>query len=177
MIDNMCSFNIDVYGCSSKDGEYKKIKTEKSANIAVIPGRSIKSYIKIVITGMKKNKIINSISVYAEYAETDNIELLSTPERSGTFTSMIYDIGANINFMPITPDYEINERGKVDFYYRGARENKNTIVFTDWYKINSGDNEKYNHILNNYRFVQFRTNIKSQDTEVSIKDFVIKIIE
>ena len=29
MIDNMYSFNIDVYGCSSKDGEYKKIKTVK----------------------------------------------------------------------------------------------------------------------------------------------------
>lgn len=177
MIDNMYSFNIDVYGCSSKDGEYKKIKTVKSANIVIITGRNIKSYIKVVITGIDKNKIINSISVYAEYAETDSIELLSTPERSGTFTSMIYDIGADINFMPISPDYEINKKGKVDFYYRGARENKNTIVFTDWYKINIGDNEKYNHILNNYRFVQFRTNIKSQDTEVSIKDFVIRIIE
>ena len=68
MIDNMCSFNIDVYGCSSKDGEYKKIKTVKSANIVIITGRNIKSYIKVVITGIDKNKIIKK--------EDDNEKLL-----------------------------------------------------------------------------------------------------
>ena len=70
----------------------------------------------------------------------------------------------------------INNSGIVEFYYRGARENKNTVVFTDWYIMNNKKNESYNHVLNNYRFVQFKVKIKSSSTEVSIKDFIIKII-
>ena len=78
--------------------------------------------------------------------------------------------------MPVLPDYTINNSGIVEFYYRGARENKNTVVFTDWYIMNNKKNESYNHVLNNYRFVQFKVKIKSSSTEVSIKDFIIKII-
>lgn len=177
MLDNMSLFNIEVYGCSSKDGTYKKIKSEKNTNVLTISARQTKSYIKVVITDISKNKLINSISVYAKYAETnDGAELTSTPNQHGTLTSMIYDIGSNAKFMPITPDYSINERGKAEFYYRGARENKNTVVFTDWYKINTGDDEKYNHVLDNYRLIQFKVNINSQDTEIAIKNFAIKIV-
>lgn len=177
MLDNMCLFDIDVYGSSTKNGTYRRIKKEKSTNIAIVENINVKSYIKVIVNSKEKNKIINNISIYAEYVETTNgVELLSTPNISGTFTSMIYDIGASTNIMPVLPDYTINNSGIVEFYYRGARENKNTVVFTDWYIMNNKKNESYNHVLNNYRFIQFKAKIKSSSTEVSIKDFIIKII-
>lgn len=177
-LGEMKDFNIEILGSSTKDGSYKSIKTVKSTNLVQVPKGSLKNYIKVRLFGIEKNKVVSNISVYAEYAEiSTSTELTSTAYTNGTFTSKVYDLGANNSFMALWPDCEINTEAAVSFYYRGARENKNTTVFTDWYKMNSKDNESYNHVLNDYRFIQFKAELNSPDVEVKLSNFLIKVVD
>lgn len=177
-VDSMKGFNIEILASATKNGTYKTIKSVKSTNSIQIPKGSIKNYVKVKLTSGPKGQVVSNISVYAEYAEiSSGTELISTANQKGTFTSKVYDLGSNNKFMALWPDCKINTEATVAFYYRGARENKNTTVFTDWYRMNSKDNENYNHVLEDYRFVQFKAEINSPEAEIAMSNFLIKVVE
>ena len=71
-------------------------------------------------------------------------------------------------------EYESNKSNNIFFYYRGCRENKREFVFTDWYMFNK-EKPEYNHVLSNYRYIQFKIYINNPDATVSVKKFTMEV--
>ncbi len=73
MISNsMKSFNIKVLGCNTATGTYTEVKHTTNSNIIIVPGRSVKNYMKVALVDIAKSKVIKNITLYAKYTEAVN---------------------------------------------------------------------------------------------------------
>ena len=174
--DSMKSFNIKVLGCNTATGIYTEVKHVQNNNIITIPKRSIKNYMKVALTDIAKSKVINSITLYAQYTESnDDTNTLATRAfDTGNLITKIYDIGSEEDILLKNIEYESNKSNNILFYYRGCRENKREFVFTDWYMFNK-EKPEYNHVLSNYRYIQFKIYINNPDATVSVKKFTMEV--
>lgn len=173
--DSMKSFNIKVLGCNTATGIYTEVRHVKNNNIIIVPKESIKNYMRVTLTDITKSKIINSITLYAQYTESDNADTLATRAfDTGNLITKIYDIGSEEDILLKNIEYESNKSNNIFFYYRGCRENKREFVFTDWYMFNK-EKPDYNHVLSNYRYVQFKIYINNPDATVSVKKFTMEV--
>ena len=174
--DSMKSFNIKVLGCNTATGIYTEVKHVQNNNIITVPKRSIKNYMKVALTDIAKSKVINSITLYAQYTESnDDTNTLATRAfDTGNLITKIYDIGSEEDILLKNIEYESNKSNNILFYYRGCRENKREFVFTDWYMFNK-EKPEYNHVLSNYRYIQFKIYINNPDATVSVKKFTMEV--
>ena len=95
---------------------------------------------------------------------------------TGNLVTKIYDIGSEENVMLKNVTYNSNRDNNIIFYYRGCRENKREFVFTDWYMFNK-EKPEYNHVLKNYRYIQFKIYINNPDAIVSVENFTMEVKE
>lgn len=176
--DSMKSFNIRVLGCNTATGTYTEVKHTTNSNIIIVPGRSVKNYMKVALVDIAKSKVIKNITLYAKYTEAvnDSDVLATRALDTGNLVTKIYDIGSEENVMLKNVTYNSNRDNNIIFYYRGCRENKREFVFTDWYMFNK-EKPEYNHVLENYRYIQFKIYINNPDAIVSVENFTMEVKE
>ncbi len=176
--DSMKSFNIKVLGCNTATGTYTEVKHATNSNIIIVPGRSVKNYMKVALVDVAKSKVIKNITLYAKYTEAvnDSDVLATRALDTGNLVTKIYDIGSEENVVLKNVTYNSNRDNNIIFYYRGCRENKREFVFTDWYIFNK-EKPEYNHVLKNYRYIQFKIYINNPDAIVSVENFIMEVKE
>lgn len=167
-------FDISVYGSSSYDGEYRLVHSAENTNIIEIPRLYIKNYLYIEVKA-RRGKIIESIETYARYAEYKNAVLTSPRKKSGTFVTKLYDIGLG-DYTLDSIDYSMlsGSDKNVAFYVRGARRDKDNIIFTAW-KPYVKDDGLVSTSFEQYSLFQFKINISGEDTNVKINKFIMKV--
>ena len=153
-------FDIEVYGSPTGSKGFTQIASATGTNLVTVPESKVMNYAYVVVRA-KSGKVIDSIEAYAQYAEMNGIPLVSEPKNKGTFTSKVYDLGISANYK--FDGVSAEEDGEVRYEVRGARKDKNDIVFTEWKGVGSE--------FENYRLFQFRTTIDGAGTTVKIDKY------
>lgn len=170
-------FTIKAYGCSFRNGKYTKFFEAQDTNIAEISGDNIPNFIKVEIC-MTKGQVVNSVDVYAKYVERDNVtNVASMPKNGGEILSKIYDLGDVYKFKISGVNFESNQAQNIKIYVRGFRENKYDFVATDWIEYINGSESGIAPVsFDDYRLLQFKIIVTGQDTQITIKDFDVEVI-
>ena len=177
LIDKLENFNVKILTADNKSNKFIEVVNNSKINVLEVPVSFLYNYIKIVIE-MPPNKIINSICVYARYAENDYSTPKITRNNTGSLISKIYDTTYESNFILEKLIGDIPYLEYVDLYIRGYKENNTSSVWTDWYRCELDSNLKIvtPHVFENYRFFQFKININNTKATTNIKKIVLKVV-
>ena len=133
-------------------------------------------YLQIEVD-MPAGRVINSIEIYAEYAETDS-PLHIVPNDSGSLITKVYDTAYATNYQLARLEGTLSNKNDIDIYVRGCRRDTGHEVWTKWYKENLDGHLETEapHIFDNYRLFQFKIVLKSSKAECSINNFVLEVV-
>lgn len=178
--DQTSGFIISIYSSDNFYGIYE-MKTSFKENIGIINEDTMKAlgkYIKIKIA-MPPKKVVNSLTLFAEYKESDEATPMERVNSNGELLSEIYDgqYQAKYKLTDINID-SISNINDIEISIRASRENKDENIWTDWKKVtlNENLNVANNIVFENYRFFQLRIKLKRIDSYVKINYFDMKVV-
>lgn len=178
LTDNMKYFNITGYVASTADDLPSETGTRKKTNLAHFTGSQIAPYLQFTVTA-EPNRVIDSIEVYARYAEIGPRPLRIENYREGSIITKIYDLGAVNNYRLKRIVGKITQQRYCKLYMRGCKRNSNSTVWTNWYEVElNGDLEVlgYAHVFNNYKLLQFKFEFNSPRVTADIKEFIVEVV-
>ena len=182
LFDNMKGFKIKVLTSSNGITGFKEIDNYLD-NISSINIDKLESYVKLIVE-MPSNKVINNIELFIEYLSDDIYNPPEIPVISGSYTSKVLDAQYNTRFLVKRLNYELGNAtmNNVEFKIRASKENSENTVWTNWKTIKYVQNEKGEYYLDsrivfeNYRYFQFRVDLKGEGTSVKIKNLDLEVI-
>lgn len=170
-----------VYASDDYDGVYE-LKASFKENIGIIQENEIKNlkrYIKIKID-MPPYKIINTLSVFAEYKTSEDVAPVERIYSNGQLLSEIYDgqYQAKYKLNEIKID-KLSNIKDVELQIRASKANKDEAVWTDWKTIDlSPDLTITNAIIfEDYRFFQLKVSLKQKDAYIKINYLDLKVVK
>lgn len=176
-------FTVTLFTFNSSSDIAKQLDKRSEENIFSFKEYTFGSYIQIKIE-MKTGKVIHDADVLLKYREVANIPLIVEEQKSGYLITKIYDtayddknyIVSKIGFSHI----EGKEFIKVEA--RACREGTYDSAWTDWYELNfltEGNNAGLTidpHHFEGYRLFQFRIALSSPLAQISMENFVLKVV-
>lgn len=130
-----------------------------------------------VAVDMPINKVIDNIEIYVEYKSTDSNAPVVTIANAGSFISKVFDTKNSSRYR--LKDIGIEDiQGSIKIYIRGSRERSNSNVWTDWKEVIIEDKSVSNNIVfDNYRYFQFKVDVKGVDSKIKINYLDLEVIE
>lgn len=182
MFDNMKGFKTRVLTSSNGITGFKEISNYLD-NIAAINTDKLESYIKLIVE-MPSNKVINNIELFIEYLSDDVYNPPEIPVISGSYISKVLDAQYNTRFLVKSLGYEVDNTAinNVEFLIRASKENAENTVWTDWKQIKYAQDSNGEYYLDtrivfeDYRYFQFKVNLKGEGTSVKIKNLDLEVI-
>lgn len=178
LVDGMKYFTVNAFITNAPDSPLRSIGKVQKTNLASFVGSQLDSYLQFEIE-MDPNKIIDSVEVYARYAETGLQPLRVEDYHEGSIVTKVYDTGSLNNYKLKRLDGVIEQQRYLSLYMRGCRQDINSIVWTDWYQVSIDSNLNvtgYPHVFDNYRLFQFRMDFGSSNVKADIKNFVLEVV-
>lgn len=166
---NLKGFTVQVLGSNSAVGDFEILATYKNTNLVTIPGNNLRSYIKFKIS-TEENKVITSLELFANYKETENNLLRVYDSAFGNCVTKIFDLGAEGNYCLGSVEAEEENSDNIKYFIRGMRFDSSDNAYTNWYSLED------NHIFNDYRYFQFKVELKSRDAKTRIKKFIMEVV-
>lgn len=182
MFSSMKGFKTRVFTSSNGITGFKEINNYLD-NISSINTDKLESYVKLMVE-MPSNKVINSIELFIEYLSDDVYNPPEIPVISGSYISKVLDAQYNTRFLVKSLDYELSTStfNNIEFLIRASKENADNTVWTDWKQLKFEQNESGEYYLDNrivfedYRYFQFKVNLKGEGTSVKIKNLDLEVI-
>lgn len=173
-------FVTTVYTCNEHYGVYE-LRTSFKDNICTINEKEVKQlgkYIKIKIE-MPPNKVVNSLSLFTEYKESEKASPIERVSHNGQLLSEIYDAQYQSKYK--LTDINIKKLSNitdVQIEIRAARSNKDENIWTEWKPVNLGPNYTIQNelVFDNYRFFQLKISLKQQDAFIKINYLDLKVV-
>ena len=106
--------------------------------------------------------------MFANYVEEKGPKIADIS--SGSCFTKIYDFGAVGNYRLKDIEAEETSPENIKYYVRGIRFQEFDNTYTELYSKES------NHVFENYRYVQFKIELKSKDARVKIKRFIMEAV-
>lgn len=177
LIPSMSGFTIKTYAAPNKQSTFQLIAEETKSNIAQVFKTKLKPYLQIEVD-MPTERVINTIEIYAEYAETDDSPLHIVPNDSGTLITKVYDTAYAADYQLAQIEGTLSNTDDIDIYVRGCRRDTGHEVWTKWYKepLTESLDTEMPHIFENYQLFQFKLELKSSKAQCSIKNFVLEVV-
>ena len=166
---NLADFKVRVLGSNTQTGEYSEIVTEYDTNQISIQNSKLTNYLRFEITA-NENQVINHIELYAQYRETNDLELKIIEYNYGSCLTKVFDTCAVGNYRLSSVDAEEFDKDNIEYEIRGGRSIDSDIVWTEWYNLND------QHVFNSYRYFQFRITLKSKNAKTRIKKFIFEVV-
>jgi hypothetical protein len=176
--DNMRDIKVTIFTSNTKDGIYSPC-TFFNNNHGFVYGDYLSRYIKVRLD-IPKDKVIDNLTLFAEYkSEGDNYPKALTPS-SGEILSKVFDAQESANYrtksMKIDNISNIND---VEISIRAARDSYSADVWLPWKTIELEDTTfkiKKPIEFNDARFFQVKIKLKSKDAYVKFKYLDIEVI-
>lgn len=168
-IGNLKGFKIEVLGSNTLDGPFTSLSVSKNANIAEVAGNSLLNYAKLRITA-DEGKVISSIELFAEYMESETGILSIIENSQGSCMTKIFDTGVIGRFKFTGVEAEESGAEYISYSVRGMRPGLANDVYTSWYDLSS------DHVFTDYRYFQFRIEIKSNTASTKINKFILETV-
>ena len=178
LVDTMSYFSVTGYVSDNADGLIRETGIYKKTNLAHFSGSQLGPYLQFAITA-EPNRVIDSIEVYARYAEVGLRPLRIEDYREGSIVTKVYDLGTVNNYKLKKIKGSITQQRYCKLYMRGCKRNANSTVWTNWYEVEiNGDLEilGYAHVFNNYRLLQFKLEFNSPHVIADIKEFIVEVV-
>jgi hypothetical protein len=173
----MTGFMTRIKTSSTLNGDYRVVSTHKD-NIGYTSGSNLMQYIKLAID-IPADKIINSIDIYIEYKSTKDAAPKEVQVYSGTFISEILDTHYTSNYKVKGIDIDtISNINDVTIQIRGAKENYDGEVWTDWKTITLDGNLNVSDTVTfgGYRFFQARITLLNRNAYVKLNYIDLGVI-
>lgn len=167
-VNNLANFKIIFLGSNTLSNDYQMLGEFSNCNVASISGKKLKNFIKIRIEAVE-NRDITSIELFANYVEEEKGPKIADISSGSCFTK-IYDLGAVGNYRFKDIEAEETNSENIRYYIRGIRFQEFDNTYTELYSKES------NHVFENYRYVQFKIELKSKDARVKIKKFIMEAV-
>ena len=176
LIEKMSGFAIRAMASTARDGHYQVVLEQENTNIAQLFKTKLAPYLQIEVD-MPAETVINTIEIYAEYAETD-APLHVVPEEGGELVSKVYNTAYAASYQLSQIEGTFSNMKDIDVYIRGCRRDTGHEVWTKWYKEALNDNASTltPHTFEKYQLFQFKLILKSSKAKCSIKNFVLEVI-
>ena len=167
----MKGIRIYVYTSNERNGQYR-LYTFLENNYGFVYGDYISRYIKIKLE-IPRNKVVDNLTVYAEYKTDDKNIIRAETLNTGYLTSNIFDSQECLKYKVSNIDVDdISDIQDIEISIRAAGNNIN--VWTDWKEINL---TKSNNItFNNARYFQIKILLKSKYAYVKFNNIDLEVI-
>lgn len=177
LIDKMTDYTIRAYTASNSVSAYQQVQEEYKTNLMMISGARLTPYLQIEVD-IPVGSVINTIEIYARYAETEDTTPRVIPNNRGTIITKVYDTAYAANYKLAQIDGSISSLEDVELYVRGCRRDTSHEVWTKWYqeKLNEDLTADMPHLFENYQLFQFKFILKDSKAECSIKNFVLEVV-
>ena len=172
------NFTVTAFVADEPDGLSRNVGMVQKTNLATFNGSQLSSYMQFQI-GAERNRIIDSIEVYARYAESDRGNLRIENYYRGSMTTKIYDVGSENSYKLVKVNGTVEHKEYFNLFIRGCKQDATNIVWTDWYQVQLNNDltvKGYPHVFENYRFFQFRIDFNSSHVTAKIDDFVLEVV-
>lgn len=167
-VNNLANFKITFLGSNTLSNDYQVLGEFSNCNVASISGKKLKNFIKIRIEAVE-NRDITSIELFANYVEEEKGPKIADISSGSCFTK-IYDLGAVGNYRLMNIEAKETNSENIRYYIRGIRFQEFDNTYTELYSKES------NHVFENYRYVQFKIELKSKDARAKIKKFIMEAV-
>ena len=170
-ISELQDIKIYIYTSNERNGQYR-LYTFLDNNYGFVYGDYISRYIKVKLE-IPKNKVVNNLTVYAEYKSDDKNVIKAETLNTGYLTSNIFDSQECLRYKISNIDVEdISDIKDIEISIRAAGDNIN--VWTDWKAINlKGPN---NITFNNARYFQIKILLKSKYAHIKFNSIDLEVI-
>ena len=178
LIDKMKYFTVKAFIADEPDSPTRAVGMEQKTNLASFVGSQISSYLQFEIE-MDSNKIIDSVEVYARYAETGLKPLRVEDYRRGSITTKVYDTGSENSYKLKRISGTVEQKRYFKLSMRGCKQDSTNTVWTDWYEISLDANLNatgYPHVFDGYRLFQFKMDFESSKVKANIENFVLEVV-
>lgn len=167
-VNNLADFKITFLGSNTLSNDYQVLGEFSNCNVASISGKKLKNFIKIRIEAVE-NKDITGIELFANYVEEEKGPKIADISSGFCFTK-IYDLGAVGNYRLKDIETEETNPENIRYYIRGIRFQEFDNTYTELYS------KEENHVFDNYRYVQFKIELKTKDARAKIKKFIMEAV-
>ena len=170
-ISELQDIKIYIYTSNERNGQYR-LYTFLDNNYGFVYGDYISRYIKVKLE-IPKDKVVNNLTVYAEYKSDDKNVIKAETLNTGYLTSNIFDSQECLRYKISNIDVEdISDIKDIEISIRAAGDNIN--VWTDWKAINlKGPN---NITFNNARYFQIKILLKSKYAHIKFNSIDLEVI-
>ena len=178
LIDGMKYFTVNAFVADNTDSPVRAVGMVQKTNLASFVGSQIGSYIQFEIE-IDRNKIIDSVEVYARYAETGLQPLRVEDYREGSIVTKVYDTGSVNSYKFKRLDGEVEQNRYFTLSVRGCKQDSVNMVWTDWYTVSLDANLNaigYPHVFDGYRLFQFKMDFSNSRVKADIKNFVLEVV-
>lgn len=178
--DQTSGFTTYVYSSNDYYGVYE-FRSSFKDNIGIIEEKEIKllgKYIKIKIQ-MPQYKIINTLSLFAEYKESETSTPIERVNTNGQLLSEIYDGQYQAKYKLTDINIEkISNISDVQIQIRASKANKDESIWTEWKTIELNPDLKVTNsiIFDDYRFFQLKISLKRKDAYIKINYLDLKVV-
>jgi hypothetical protein len=174
--NNMTGFITSISICDTYNGEFIPIG-DYTANKFNIKQKFLNKYIKLNIK-MPPYKVIDNITIFAEYIATNDNPLSIQTKQSGHIISKVYDLQETCNCIVKTIDIkDISNINDIEIYIRSSKDEERLDVWNEWKRIIINDKLKISKTLNLYnaRFLQFKIVIKNRNAYIKFDGMEVEI--
>lgn len=174
---NMQGFICDILTSNTQSGPFEN-KQIIYSNSGHVTGDKLSRYVKLKIS-LPANKVINNVTVFAEYKSTEENLLPIKTSQSGYIESKIYDlqevVDVKVKKLNINDVENLND---VMIYIRTSRDVDRVDVWNDWKLIPFDNNYKItsNIILKGARFVQYKVVLKSRQAYIKFNNIELEVM-
>ena len=176
-LDIMSGFNIIVYTSNTYNDNYIPIGSFKN-NKGFIHGATLMQYVKLKIE-MPANKVLNSISLYAEYKSTAENPLKLPLHESGYIVSRIYDLQEILDYrLKDLGIDEISNINDIELYIRASRDIEKLEIWHNWERIYINDDLTLKDYLKFYdvRYMQLKILLKTRQSFIKFNHLDVEVI-
>lgn len=170
-IEQMNDIKIYIYTSNERNGQYR-LYTFFDSNYGFVYGDYISRYVKIKLR-IPKNKIVNNMSIYAEYKSEEPNIITAETSNTGYILSNIYDSQECLRYRLSKINIDnISNIDDIDIHIRSAGKDIN--VWTNWKEL---DLESDNGLLfNNARYFQLKILLKSKYAQLKFNYIDLEVI-
>ena len=127
---------------------------------------------------MPQYKVIDNITIFAEYVATNDNPLSIQTKQSGYIISKVYDLQEVCNCIVKTIDIkDISNINDIEIYIRSSKDEERLDVWNEWKRVVINDKLKISKTLNLYnaRFLQFKIVIKNRNAYIKFDGMEVEI--
>lgn len=176
--DDMKDFKITILTGATPDSDFIPV-SHHNLNVGYSYGDYLSRYIKVMID-IPKNKVIDELTIFAEYKSTKDDAPKAYTLSNGYLESKVYDTQYSAKYRLKSINIkDVSNINNVDIKIRAAKDKYSSDVWMPWKTVNINQDlnlEGANLVFEDCRFFQIKVALKEKNAFVNIENIELEVI-